>query len=265
MSSNSRSNARLGWLEVRVRRTIAGDGSETRRLAVFCPFRARLTPVLECTLCGHGTDFSKDRSSGASAICCRRIIEEPERADVQEAAPDAALTDVGRAADHTRVSELIGPELICVREDLSVESLTAMLLDRGLAAVPVVDELGRAVGVVSKSDLIRERREGDDQNYEESIRVPSAHGYEYELGPGFHADRIARAIVREVMTPFLFSIHEDESVARASALMAYEGVHGLAVVTKTGELTGMLSASDVFRWIARSAGYVVPTFGRPQG
>jgi CheY-like chemotaxis protein len=47
----------------------------------------------------------------------------------------------------------------------------------------------------------------------------------------------------------------------AAALMAYESVQRVVVVTGDGKVEGMVSAEDVLRWVALGAGYVVPASG----
>jgi len=65
-------------------------------------------------------------------------------------------------------------------------------------------------------------------------------------------------IVEDVMTPFAFSLPSDAPVSRAAALMAYEGIHRLAVVSHDGTLVGVVTSLDIMRWLAQRAGYVVP-------
>ena len=60
------------------------------------------------------------------------------------------------------------------------------------------------------------------------------------------------------MMPMAFSIHEDATVGEASAMMAVEGVHRLPVVDEDGDIVGMLSTTDVVRWVAERAGYLAP-------
>jgi CBS domain-containing protein len=60
------------------------------------------------------------------------------------------------------------------------------------------------------------------------------------------------------MTPLVFSVPETATLAEASALMAYEGVHRLVVVGPDNAIVGIISSMDVLRWVARQSGYLFP-------
>ena len=158
-------------------------------------------------------------------------------------------------ADRTPLWRVMNPRVVCVRTDLGTDSLTAMLFALDLRSVPVVDDGGRPVGVVSRSDLLRHWREGDD---EPPLRVAGPYGGHGEyLGPGFHAD-VAAELVADVMMCLAFSLPETATLSRAAAIMAYEGVHRIPVVASDGKVVGLISSLDVVRWLAQHDGYPVP-------
>ena len=91
----------------------------------------------------------------------------------------------------------------------------------------------------------------------EMERVPGEHGIDH--APGFHEEREVMATVRDIMTPTSFSLVQDAPVAQAAAIMAFEGIHRLPVTAEpSGEVVGLISSSDVLRWIAQRSGYLVP-------
>ncbi len=45
---------------------------------------------------------------------------------------------------------------MCVRPDISGALARLLMLDRGIGALPVVDEQGRPLGMLSKTDMVRE-------------------------------------------------------------------------------------------------------------
>lgn len=119
-------------------------------------------------------------------------------------------------------------DVVCVSPDLPVEALAMLLLERGIGGVPVVDGDGVPIGVVSKTDLVRARRGLFD----------------------------AGTTVGDIMMALAFTLPAHESIARASALMAFEGVHRIPVVSDEGKVAGLLSSLDVLRWLARHDGYL---------
>ena len=54
------------------------------------------------------------------------------------------------------------PNPVSIRADASVGEAVALLSDKGFSAAPVIDEGGRPVGVVSRSDILVHDRERTD-------------------------------------------------------------------------------------------------------
>jgi hypothetical protein len=104
--------------------------------------------------------------------------------------------------------------------------------------------------LVSKTDLVRERHDGGGLEEWEPLCVRVGGGVEYELDPEFHAALIARATVADIMMPIVFALPENATVTKAAALMAYEGVHRVPVVSSGGQVVGVLSSLDILGWLA---------------
>jgi CBS domain-containing protein len=54
------------------------------------------------------------------------------------------------------------------------------------------------------------------------------------------------------MSPLVFTLHPEDDVADAAALMAYEGVHHVVVSLGDDRPLGIVSSLDVLRWLAQS-------------
>lgn len=127
-----------------------------------------------------------------------------------------------------------------------VRELLALFVDKGISAAPVVDEQGRPIGFVAKTDVVRQ------------LHRPSSgerHAIDAHIQPWWDAERFSQLTVGAIMTPTVYSFSPETTVADATAAMAFEGMHHLPVVEASGKLVGMVSALDVLDWIARHAGY----------
>src|SRR5258708_30867048 len=56
-------------------------------------------------------------------------------------------------------ADMMTPNPVSIREKATVSEAVAFLTDKGISAAPVIDKAGRAVGVVSRSDLLVHDRE----------------------------------------------------------------------------------------------------------
>lgn len=140
------------------------------------------------------------------------------------------LTTSGpQSADLTPISEIMAKDVIAVRPELGTEALEELLLAKNISGVPVVDDSGKPIGIVSKTDLLG--RNG----------TLSGDGVK----------------VRDIMMRTAFCLFENESIARAAGLMAFEGVHRVPVVGPRGMVVGVVSPLDVMRWLARQHGYPI--------
>jgi CBS domain-containing protein len=131
---------------------------------------------------------------------------------------------------------------ISIQADAFVAEAVVLLTERGFSAAPVIDEAGRPVGVVSRTDLlVHDREEG-------APTACSAHEQE-SLGTGFQVKRIDSTRVADVMTPVVFCVAPDDSAEHVIAQMLSLNVHRLFVVDSDGVLVGVISGQDVLRFI----------------
>jgi CBS domain-containing protein len=117
----------------------------------------------------------------------------------------------------------------------SVKAVTQRLLERRVAALPVVDDEGRLVGIVSELDMLRLRVPPD----------PRAH-----LFPQSQPDAPAPRTVDEVMTRDVYALPHSADAAAFASLMLESGVKSVPVVR--GELlVGIVGRRDLLRLLAR--------------
>jgi CBS domain-containing membrane protein len=146
-------------------------------------------------------------------------------------------------AAQTPIATVMRTHTSWVTTQQSVRELLALFVDKGISAVPVVDDDCRPIGFVSKTDVVRH------------LHTPSPEEHNVSLQPWWDAARMAQIQVGDIMTPAVYSLTPTTSVADATAVMAFEGMHHLPVVEESGKLVGMISALDVLAWMARGAGY----------
>ena len=57
------------------------------------------------------------------------------------------------------VDDVMTRSVVSVRADTGMDSVAELMLDRAISGVPVVDKAGRLLGMVSKTDVVRESAE----------------------------------------------------------------------------------------------------------
>jgi CBS domain-containing protein len=169
-----------------------------------------------------------------------------KNAPTVEAAPRLVL-DAQTAAD------LMTPNPHSIGADATVKEATAFLTDKGFSAAPVIDDAGRPVGVLSRSDILVHDREKVEYvpavpEYYERTDLTKRSGV--SLRNGFQVENVDRARVRDIMTPVVFSVIPEAPVRRVVEEMLALKVHRLFVVGRDGILVGVISALDVLRHLS---------------
>jgi len=241
-------------LDIRTRRTVAADGSESTDYSVFCPVRGRSVSLRDCKACDLCEGASIDPLERNSFILCASEPRAPlawqptslsSRSQLDQIPPDVAT--------------IMTKNVVCVRAEVSTQELTMLLVECGVSGVPVVDEKGKPCGMVSKTDLLRENYDRAELEQEEAA-LRSRRGSS-RLGdpPQVLAAYRPKASVAEIMTRSVVSLPESASVQEAAALMALEGIRRIPILDDDDRVVGIVCASDVLSWVAREAGYVIPS------
>jgi len=142
-------------------------------------------------------------------------------------------------------ADLMTPNPLSLRETATLREAVAFLIDRGIGGAPVIDEAGRPVGVLTQTDVLVHDRETVDHvrppEFETGAPLPHSAWDEFQI------ERVESTVVRDLMTPAVFSVAADAAAARAIAEMRDLNVHRLFVVDDNGVLIGVITALDVLR------------------
>ncbi|MGZ4640078.1 MAG: CBS domain-containing protein [Actinomycetes bacterium] len=130
-----------------------------------------------------------------------------------------------------RASEFMTVSVVTVRPETSISDATALLLQRGFSALPVVDEDERLVGIVSESDLLRGRLGAD----------PRAH-----MLPVAPDETEPPHMVGQVMTSKVVALPASADQTQFAAVMIEQRIKSLPVVSGD-RLVGIVAAKDLLR------------------
>lgn len=133
------------------------------------------------------------------------------------------------------VREVMTSPAVTVPQSAAVKDAIQLLERHSIAAMPVVDEVGRLVGVVSEADVIREMVVPDQRVHERPVRLTA---------PSFHC-RVA-----DIMSHHALTVTSETELAAAAELMTSTVVKSLPVVD--GErVVGVISRRDIIRLLSR--------------
>jgi CBS domain-containing protein len=112
-----------------------------------------------------------------------------------------------------KARDVMTPKVVTVPVDAPVPEIAALLLERRISAVAVVDDAGRAVGVVSEGDLIRRPELGTDRPRSRWLRfllAPDDAAHDFVKTHGLRA--------RDVMSGPAVGVSPDAPLATSSIM-----------------------------------------------
>jgi CBS domain-containing protein len=141
-----------------------------------------------------------------------------------------------------RVRDVMTREVVTVDEQQSFKELAALMAECRVSALPVLDEGGRVVGVVSEADLLlkQEFPEGPAGG-----RLFQGHRHRMERA------KAAGDTAVELMTAPAITIGPDATLAEAARLLQRHQIKRLPVVDPAGPLLGIVSRADLLKVFLR--------------
>lgn len=138
------------------------------------------------------------------------------------------------------VADIMRGEVVSVAPTTPVAELTSLLLRRELRSVPVVDDGGRIMGIITDGDLLRRANLLVRLGLQEEL---SAAQVQAQLA----ALQQSSLTAADIMTRPVITIRARDSVRSAALFMAEQELKRLPVVDEHGLLAGWISRIDLFR------------------
>lgn len=152
----------------------------------------------------------------------------------------------------TTVTDLMTRDPITVYPETPLNDAIKILAERRISGLPVINQQGQLVGVLSEADLMWQ---------ETGVTLP-AHimildSVIYLENPAKYERDLHKALgqtVGEVMSNEIVTITPEKSLRKAAQTMHERKVPRLLVVDETGALIGILTRGDIVRFMASHPG-----------
>jgi CBS domain-containing protein len=147
-------------------------------------------------------------------------------------------------------ADLMTENPVSIPANALVGEAIVLLTERGFSAAPVIDEAGRPIGVVSRTDILIHERESEGQPAScqcQESRAAVARDARRFHHEGFQVRGVDRTRVRDIMTPVVLSVTPETPVGWVVHQLLKLNIHRLFVVDDSGILVGVISTVDVLR------------------
>ncbi len=140
-----------------------------------------------------------------------------------------------------RAQDIMTKDVIWVGPETSVAEVTNLMLKHRISAVPVVDDDGNVVGIVSEGDLIRRAEIGTERS---SSWWLTALAESAELAHDFVKSHGVKA--SEIMTPKVIAVGADTPIAEIAETLEHNRIKRVPVI-ENGKLAGIVSRANILR------------------
>lgn len=144
-----------------------------------------------------------------------------------------------------KAKDIMTTDVITVHPKDNVEKLARLLLEHKISGLPVVDDDGKLVGVVSEGDLVFQEKQVRNPFYVVLFDSPI-----YLERPKRFIEDVKRAVAREVgdlMSSSPYTVGPEATVQTVATIITEKGVNRVPVVDPNGKLVGIISRQDIIR------------------
>jgi CBS domain-containing protein len=146
------------------------------------------------------------------------------------------------------VADMMSRNPVVVKRETSLTEAIKILAERRISGLPVVDDSGKLVGIISETDLM----------WQETGVTPPAYimfldSVIYLQNPATYERDLHKALgqtVGEVMSKDPITIAPDKSLRDAAKLMHDKNIHRLPILDSEGQVIGILTRGDIIRAMA---------------
>ena len=135
--------------------------------------------------------------------------------------------------------DVMTTNVVTVGPDTDVRTIARSLIERRISAVPVVDQAGRVVGIVSEGDLMRRVEAGTERHpswWLELLAGPEEKARDYAKLHGLTA--------KDVMTRPAVTVAEDAPLGEIATLLERHRIKRVPVV-RDGTIVGIVSRANL--------------------
>jgi CBS domain-containing protein len=147
-----------------------------------------------------------------------------------------------------QATDVMVRNVVTVRPDTAVAEAVRLLVDHDVSALPVVNDEGHIVGIISEADLMHRAEiatEHRRRRWIESLVGASTLAGEFARS---HGSRVS-----EVMTPEVITVSEDTPISEIASLLERNRIKRVPVV-RDGRVVGIVSRANLIQALASVVG-----------
>jgi CBS domain-containing protein len=162
-------------------------------------------------------------------------------------------TRLGDHPDWWRVRDVMTTDVARVRPDATYDHIVDLLVARGVSGLPVTDQDGRLVGIVTEADLVTREAYGPGRRRPYDVWLDNLRNR-----PPAWVRKTAATTAADLMTRTVVTTSPDADLPSTARRLLESGCRRLPVIDADGRLVGIVSRRDL---LAPAYGYPAPSAG----
>jgi CBS domain-containing protein len=149
---------------------------------------------------------------------------------------------------YATVAEIMTRDPIVVTPQTPLKEAIRILAEHRISGLPVVNDTGKLVGIISESDLMWQETGVEPPPYvmvlDSVIYLQNPAKYEQDI------HKVLGQTVQDAMTSHVTTIKPDTTIREAAQTLQHKNVHRLPVVDSNDHVVGILTRGDIIRAMA---------------
>lgn len=190
----------------------------------------------------HGRRFTP--ADLDAALARYNQVVDISREDLQSLLEDAEMAAYQRKLGALRCGDIMSPDPVSVQFGTPLQEAWALMRQRRIKALPVVDRARRICGIVTTADFMRLADPGRHEGLGARMKAM------LQPSGSTHGDR--PEVVGQIMTRAVRVASEDRLLADLVPVFADDGHHHIPIVDAEQRLRGMITQTDLVRGLYRA-------------
>jgi CBS domain-containing protein len=150
---------------------------------------------------------------------------------------------MSRLPRHRTVADVMTKHVHVANPLTPFKLLVRLMEENRISAIPIVDQQGVPIGIVSESDLLLKERRHELESSEGLLHIQRRR---------HQRAKAEGTLASEVMTSPAITVESDTNLSQAARLMQERNVRRLVVVDERGRIAGIVSRSDLLQVFLRT-------------
>lgn len=150
------------------------------------------------------------------------------------------------------IKDIMTEKVIAVTKDTTISELSKILIKNKISGVPVIDDEGKLIGMVTDADIITEDMEPIFPIYFDPLIISYAFIENFEK---YRKDikEYLETPIEEIMTRRVKSVKRETPVSEAAKIMVRDKVNRIPVVDEYNKVIGIVARADILKSMVTEA------------